>query len=125
MMNQTKYNTVYVPLHPRANSKGCVREHIVIAEKALGRTLPIGAEVHHIDYNRGENKNTNLVICQDHKYHALLHQRTDALRACGHADWLKCRFCKKYDALDRLYINGRVHDHRSCITTYKRRMGIK
>jgi hypothetical protein len=51
----------------------------------------------------------------------LLHQRMRALRACGHADWLKCRFCGRYDAPDQMYVSpsGRGH-HRDCHNRQKR-----
>lgn len=50
-------------------------EHILVAEKALGKPLPRGAIVHHIDENKSHNANTNLVICPDQSYHMLIHKR--------------------------------------------------
>lgn len=55
-------------------------EHIVIAERALGKFLPDGTVVHHVNDNRSENVGRNLVICQDQGYHNLLHERRDAYR---------------------------------------------
>jgi len=81
--------------HPRADARGYVRQHILIAEAALGKYLVLPACVHH-------HTPTQLVICQDNAYHKLLHRRTNALKACGHADWLKCKFCKCYDAPENL-----------------------
>ena len=51
-----------------------------IAEKALGKPLPKGAEVHHVDGNSENDKPTNLVICPSHAYHMLLHARMRSLK---------------------------------------------
>ena len=50
-------------------------EHVLIAEKALGKPLPKGAQVHHLNERKGDNRNTNLVVCPDDAYHKLLHKR--------------------------------------------------
>lgn len=49
-------------------------EHIVKAEKALGRPLKTGEQVHHIDLNKSNDKNTNLLICTA-AYHKWLHHQ--------------------------------------------------
>jgi hypothetical protein len=96
--------------------------HIVIAERALGRPLPTGVQVHHVDYDRSNNAPGNLVICPSAAYHKLLHVRTDALNACGHPDWRKCKVCHRYDALESLVaLKDGGHYHRQCNTEYYRR----
>ncbi len=45
------------------------------AEQALGHPLPPSAVVHHHTY---DGDRSQLVICQDRAYHALLHQRMRA-----------------------------------------------
>lgn len=90
------YRTIYIPEHPNANSRGCVYEHRLKAEKAFGKPLPPKAVVHH-------HTPDQLVVCQDNIYHHFLHQRTRALRACGHASWRKCWICKQYDDPQKLY----------------------
>jgi len=92
-----RYIGIYTPGHPRANSWHYVNEHIILAEKALGKPLPKGTHVHH-------HSATQLVICQDVAYHTLLHQRQKAYEACGHVSWRRCWICKKWDNTDKLTI---------------------
>lgn len=70
--------------------------HCLVAERALGKPLPNGAQVHHVDENRLNYSNNNLVICPSNAYHRFIHQRLNAYNACGHADWRKCQFCQTY-----------------------------
>ena len=72
--------------------------HIDIAEKILGRPLPAGVIVHHVDKNRANNSPDNLVICPDRAYHNLIHARMRAMDACGNPNWRKCTYCKVYDS---------------------------
>lgn len=58
-------------------------EHILVAEKALGRKLvsfgighQLSEVVHHIDGNKQNNSNSNLLVCT-HKYHTELHHRLE------------------------------------------------
>jgi hypothetical protein len=68
--------------------------HILRAEKALGKSLPLGAVVHHADGSRRED--APLVICQDRYYHQLLHIRMRVKAAGGNpnAD-LRCGRCRQ------------------------------
>lgn len=94
----------------------CVLRHVLIAERALGKPLPAGAHVHHVDGDRSNDRNDNLVICPDAAYHQLLHRRQRALDACGHADWRKCHICKQYDAPEnlRFYEPSGLVRHMAC-----------
>jgi hypothetical protein len=112
---------IYKPDHPQAVNGKYVAEHKLKAEKALGKILPNKAVIHHVDGNRHNNKNENIVICDSQSYHLLIHQRARAYNACGNAKWLRCRYCKKYDDPKNLYIkernngNGYSHiRHRKC-----------
>ncbi len=89
------YLVVQQPGHPHATASGAVMVHQVIASAALGKPLPKGAEVHHVDGNRQNNANANLVICQDRAYHFLLHVRARTVRAGGHPNTQKwCGSCR-------------------------------
>lgn len=69
-------------------------EHIVIAQRVLGRPLPKGAEVHHVDGNPRNNALINLVICENHAYHYLLHVRARIVKAGGNPNTDKvCSRC--------------------------------
>lgn len=56
-------------------------EHIVVAERVLGRRLPSGAVVHHVNLDTHDNRPCNLVICPNEAYHRLLHKRLRDHRA--------------------------------------------
>ncbi|SDH25414.1 HNH endonuclease [Nitrosomonas sp. Nm132] len=49
-------------------------EHVLIAEKAIGRKLRKGEVVHHIDCDKTNNNPSNLMICTT-GYHMQLHAR--------------------------------------------------
>lgn len=95
-------------------------EHVIIAETVLGRHIQGDECVHHIDKNKLNNDNSNLLVCPDDAYHHLIHRRQRAIDACGNADWRKCVFCKEYDDPINLYINNRSCFHRACHNLYKR-----
>jgi len=115
------YSVIPTPGHPRAiSSHEYVKEHILVAEKALGKALPPGVIVHHYDGDGHRNVNGNLVICQDQGYHMLLHRRGRALSECGHSDWMKCGHCGNYSPKNDLKLHlsyGKylIGDHAECI----------
>lgn len=118
--------------HPRARARGYIPDHILVVEKALGHPLYPPHEVHHVDGNPTNNENSNLVVCENHEYHFLLHKRTRALKACGHANWHKCSLCQKYSPKDELYFSpgkpGSSYQkiyHPKCMRDYNRTLTLK
>jgi hypothetical protein len=107
----------YAYIRESATSVKFVYEHILVAERALGKPLPKGAQVHHVNERRNDNRNKNLVICQDTAYHRLLHLRMRALRGCGKPNFRRCGLCRKFDDPAQL-LRGEVH--RYCWAKYKR-----
>lgn len=98
------------------------RQHVLVAEKALGKSLPAKAVVHHANEITSDNRPENLVICPNEKYHNLLHKRMRALKACGNPDYLKCKICKAYDARSNMYCEAgdRHHWHKKCLADKRR-----
>jgi hypothetical protein len=111
---------IYMPNHHRASSNGYVLRAIYVAEKALGKPLPINAVVHHHDRDQTNDDNSNIVICDSQAYHFLLHKRTRAYLACRNANWIKCKICKKYDDPKNLCSSGVKIYHKICINKYNR-----
>ena len=99
-------------------------EHIRVAEAALGRALPRGAQVHHVNENKTDNRPHNLVICQSAAYHGLLHRRANALDACGHADWRRCHHCGNYDSPENLRISTSTVYHLACRYNYNKSRSV-
>ena len=108
------------------HTTGNVRKHSVIAEKALGHKLPEGAVVHHIDGNRANNANTNLLICPNEAYHNLIHIRTRAMEESGNPNLRKCAYCRQYDDPATMTKRGKhrpnpQYQHKACHTADQKR----
>lgn len=110
------YPQLWIPSHPRA-VLGYIPEHVHKAEQALGTHLPSGAEVHHVNELRTDNRNCNLVICHDHAYHCLLHKRMKAYKASGNPLAGFCRFCKMW-GVDMAKDQRGTSYHKACQAKY-------
>lgn len=124
------YVGVYMPGHPHANAQHYVLEHVAVASAVLGKPLPEGAQVHHVNQVRDDNRNCNLVICEDAAYHNILHARMRAHDACGHADWIQCSYCREWGPVDSMTPqSGARGYHKPCRSAdalaKARRRGVK
>jgi len=115
------YVIIYVKDHLGISINGYMREHIVLCENVLGKSLPEKAVIHHANEIKDDNILSNLVICPDEAYHQLLHKRIRAFAACGDYDKRKCQYCKQYDNQSNLVMRGNSSTfHHSCYTSYLR-----
>ena len=77
---------------------------IILAEEKLGKSLPRGAMVHHVDLNRANDSPSNLVICPDAKYHKLLHRRTKIFLHGGNPNTQDyCSSCNQIKPRENFY----------------------
>ena len=103
------YYDVYYPQHPKARENGSVMLHILVAEKMLGRNLTEQEVIHHIDGNRKNNNENNLMVFatqSDHiSYHQMIKSKTKKdfilkqINGVYHCNYKNkhtvCRICSK------------------------------
>lgn len=93
--------------HPRHTHEGYVFEHILVAEKALGKFITKDHPIHHVNGIQSDNRPCNLVVCENSAYHMLLHRRQKAKEACDNKKFVPCRECKQYFDSDGMTLHSR------------------
>ena len=85
------YIWIYNPNHPRSKgNKGLyVQEHILIAEKKIGRKIKKNEDVHHIDENKTNNDPENLMVMK----------KSDHTRLHNYKRWLFSFFTNNFSNL--------------------------
>ena len=71
------YPVTFSPDHPRANHLGYVFDHLLVMEKAMGKTPIKGKPIHHIDMDRMNYNIKNLHLCKSNSEHQQLHSSLD------------------------------------------------
>jgi hypothetical protein len=112
---------LYLPKHPNAKSGNLCLSRLQAA-KALGKPLPVKAVVHHY--------NGHLIICQNQKYHLLLHTRQQAFEATGDSNKRKCIYCKLFDHISNMIEKSKTNGaleyvHRACLKLYNQEYRIR
>ena len=118
------YVEVFRPNHPRARGNGYVFEHILVAERKLGRRLRPGEVVHHIDGNKQNNDPDNLAVMTQGE-HTRIHTKKPrpvpmTCAVCGGTFFVKPshvpkrKTCGRQCAgvLFRRYYTGKPRDYR-------------
>lgn len=96
-----EYKELYLPNHHRAKTNGCVDEHIIIAERKLGRELKKGEVVHHKDENKRNNDPENLMVFTSNSAHIAFHrggkliELSDGTYDCEKLPVRYCEMCGK------------------------------
>jgi hypothetical protein len=74
------YVLVKMPAHHRADVRGYVYEHVLVAEQKLGRPLLDHEEVHHKDEHKSNNEPSNLIIASSAFAHHVHHRKNPSSR---------------------------------------------
>ncbi|KKM20339.1 hypothetical protein LCGC14_1646390 [marine sediment metagenome] len=68
------YILIYKPNHPCVNSSTYVQEHRLVMEEHLGRYLTKKEIVHHINFDRADNRLGNLHLFKNRSEHTKYHE---------------------------------------------------
>lgn len=67
------YAAILMPFHPMANGRGYINNNRLVMESMLMRYLTRKEVVHHIDHDRLNDSEDNLILFQSHSEHMKYH----------------------------------------------------
>lgn len=76
-VNRNGYNLYYIG--DKSYKGGYVSEHRIIVELFLNRRLTKNEKIHHIDGNKSNNDLSNLIICNGHSEHRIIHNHLETI----------------------------------------------
>ena len=106
-MPNGKYQHRFNPLHHKAYGDGSVYEHVLIAEEKLGRRLSEDETVHHIDGDKQNNVQANILVFSTNAAHTTFHHggklifNEDGTVSCSSTRIKTCAKCGKTFKGDR------------------------
>lgn len=120
LIDSQGYQLVYDVENNTGKTRKYSKLHRFIAMKVLGRPLKKTECVHHINGNKSDNSNNNILICTM-DFHHTLHRRQRSYSACGDPNKRKCHYCNEWDHTENLYItpNNAGVWHRCCYNNYR------
>lgn len=74
------YKLLLIPQHYKADSRGYVREHVLIWEKVHNRKLPEGYHIHHINGIKNDNRPINLIALSKKTHDRLIPELKKRIR---------------------------------------------
>ena len=86
-MSKWGYKEITLPNGKGTRPNGTVLEHRYVAELLLGRSLSESETVHHIDCNRSNNSDNNILVFASRSDHARYH-KGGVLKDNGNGTWV-------------------------------------